>query len=193
MDDGFQNPTLAKKLSIVVVDNRRGIGNGWVFPAGPLRAPLAAQLNRAHAVLLIGEGPGGEPVAAAARRRRLPLFHGRLEPDAATLAALRGRPVLAFAGIADPEKFFATLRDGGVDVRAALPFPDHHRYRRSDALALARRAEREGLSLVTTEKDLARLAGRIELTPLASARALPVTLAVTEQRVLQDFVLARIG
>ena len=193
MDDGFQNPTLAKKLSILVVDNRRGIGNGWVFPAGPLRAPLAAQLNRAHAVLLIGEGPGGEPVAAAARRRRLPLFHGRLEPDAAALAALRARPVLAFAGIADPEKFFATLRDGGADVRAALPFPDHHRYRRSDALALARRAEREGLSLVTTEKDLARLAGRIELTPLASARALPVTLAVTEQRVLQDFVLARIG
>jgi tetraacyldisaccharide 4'-kinase len=193
MDDGFQSSALEKNLSILAVDGRRGIGNGRVFPAGPLRAPLAAQLARADAVLLIGEGPGAEPIGAAARQRGLPVFHARLEPDGAALAALRGRAVLAFAGIADPDKFFATLRDGGVDVRAAQPFPDHHRYRRSEAVNLARRAEREGLALVTTEKDLARLAGQVELTPLAPARALPVTLVVSEDRVLRDFVLARTG
>jgi tetraacyldisaccharide 4'-kinase len=191
MDDGFQNPALQKDLSILAVHGRRGIGNGRVFPAGPLRAPLAAQLARAHAVLLVGEGPGAESIDAQARRRGLPVFHGRLEPDAAALAAMRGRPVLAFAGIADPERFFATLRNGGVEVRATQPFPDHHRYRRSEAVDLAQRAEREGLLLVTTEKDLARLAGQVELAPLALARALPVTLAVSEDRVLQDFVLTR--
>jgi tetraacyldisaccharide 4'-kinase len=190
MDDGFQNPALAKNLSILVVDARRGIGNGGVFPAGPLRAPLTAQLNRAHAVLLVGEGPAGEAVAAAALQRGLPLFRGRLEPDKAVLDALRARPVLAFAGIADPEKFFATLRDGGVDVRVARSFPDHHRYRRGEADDLANHAEGEGLSLVTTEKDLVRLAGQAELAALASARTLPVTLAVTEERVLREFVLA---
>jgi tetraacyldisaccharide 4'-kinase len=193
MDDGFQNPEIEKDLSILAIDGRRGIGNGRVLPAGPLRASLAVQLARAQAVLLIGEGEGCEAVAAQARRRGLPVFHGRLEPDAATLAGLRSRPVLAFAGIADPDKFFATLRAGGVEVRAAVPFPDHHRYRRRDAVALAERASREGLSLVTTEKDLARLAGKVELAPLASARGLPVSLTVLEERVLRDFVLARIG
>jgi tetraacyldisaccharide 4'-kinase len=192
MDDGFQNPALEKNLSILAVDGRRGVGNGRVFPAGPLRAPLAAQLARAHAVLLIGEGPAGESVGTQARRCGLPVFHGRLEPDAAVLATLRGLPVLAFAGIADPEKFFATLRDSGVDVRAAVPFPDHHRYRRHEARALAKRAEREGISLVTTEKDLARLAGQVDLTALAPARALPVKLAVSEERVLQDLVMVRV-
>jgi tetraacyldisaccharide 4'-kinase len=191
MDDGFQNPALEKSVSILAVDGRRGIGNGKVFPAGPLRAPLAAQLARAHAVLLIGEGMGADSIGDAARRRGLPVFHGRLEPDAAVLAALRGRPVLAFAGIADPKKFFATLREAGIEVREARAFPDHHCYRSAEALALAQHAEREQLALVTTEKDLARLGGQVELAPLASAQALPVTLAVTEERILRDFLLAR--
>jgi tetraacyldisaccharide 4'-kinase len=193
LDDGFQNPALAKDLSIVAIDGRRGIGNGRVFPAGPLRAPLAAQLERAHAILLIGDGPAGEAVAATACRRDLPVFHGRLEPDAATLAGLRGRPVLAFAGIADPEKFFATLRVAGVEIRAARAFPDHHRYRQRDARALAEHAERAQLALVTTEKDFARLAGRVELAALASARALPVTLAISEELAFREFLLERIG
>jgi tetraacyldisaccharide 4'-kinase len=193
MDDGFQNSALAKNLSILMIDARRGIGNGRIFPAGPLRAPLATQLARAHAVLVMGEGTGAVSVTGAARGRDLPVFYGRLEPDPAALAALRRRPVLAFAGIADPEKFFATLRDAGIEVRVAKAFPDHHRYRQSEAVALAEQAEREQLALVTTEKDLARLGGQVELAPLALARALPVTLAVTEERVMRDFVLTRMG
>jgi len=194
MDDGFQNPTLKKDLAIVVVDGRRGVGNGRVVPAGPLRAPLESQLRHAHALLLIGSGPGGEPVAAAAQARGLPLYHGRLAPDAEALKALTGRGVLAFAGIADPEKFFATLSEAGIDVRARMSFPDHHRYRRHEALDLIARAERDGLVPVTTEKDAVRLAGQDDLKALAAlARALPVTLAVAEQDAFRDFVLARAG
>lgn len=190
MDDGFQSPGLQKDRSILVVDGRRGIGNGKVFPAGPLRAPLESQLRRAAALLVVGAGAAGETVAAAARAHRLPVFHGRLEPDAAALATLKARPVLAFAGIGQPDKFFATLRDAGIDVRAELPFPDHHHYRRSEARELIERAEREGLVAVTTEKDLARLAGQDDVAALAAvAQALPVTLKVAEDAEFRSWVL----
>jgi tetraacyldisaccharide 4'-kinase len=188
MDDGFQSPGLRKDRSILVVDGRRGIGNGMVFPAGPLRAPLKAQLRRTNALLVIGAGAAGEAVGA--RAQGLPVFHGWLEPDAKALAALTQRPVLAFAGIGDPGKFFATLRDAGIEIAAEVAFPDHRRYRRSEARELIEQAEREGLILVTTEKDWVRLAGQGDLAALAAiARTLPVTLRVTEDRAFQDWVL----
>jgi tetraacyldisaccharide 4'-kinase len=188
MDDGFQSPALHKDRSILVVDGRRGIGNGRVFPAGPLRGPLQDQLGRANALMVIGVGAGGEAVAALARD--IPVFHGRLEPDAEALALLKGRPVLAFAGIGDPEKFFATLRDAGIEIGATVPFPDHHRYRRFEARELIERAGRGGLVLVTTEKDQARLAGQDDLAALAAiTRALPVTLQVAEAAAFQEWVL----
>ena len=188
MDDGFQNPALHKDRSILVVDGRRGIGNGKVFPAGPLRAPLTSQLRRADALLVVGAGAAGEAIVAAGEG--LPVFHGRLEPDAEALAVLRGRPVLAFAGIGDPEKFFATLRDVGIEIGAAIPFPDHHRYRRFEARDLIERAGGEGFVLVTTEKDLARLHGQDDLMALAAiTRALPVTLQIAEDGAFREWLL----
>jgi tetraacyldisaccharide 4'-kinase len=190
MDDGFQSPGLHKDRSVLVVDARRGIGNGQVFPAGPLRAPPGDQLRRAQALLVVGAGTAGDSVAAAAQAHGLPVFHGRLEPDEQALAVLKGRPVLAFAGIGDPDKFFMTLRDAGIDVRVALPFADHHRYRRAQARELIERAERDGLVLVTTEKDLARLAGQDDVAALAAlAQSLPVTLKVTEDDAFRNWVL----
>jgi tetraacyldisaccharide 4'-kinase len=175
-----------------VVDAQRGIGNGRVMPAGPLRAPLGVQLARAHAVLLVGAGRGGEPVAQAARDRGLPVFHGRLVPDDATLASLHGAKVLAFAGIGNPDKFFAALAEAGIDVRTRIPFPDHHRFGAAEARELQARAGREGLLLVTTEKDLARMAGEPELAALAATVcALPVSLAVDEADAFRNLVLAR--
>ncbi|MBM3530867.1 MAG: tetraacyldisaccharide 4'-kinase [Alphaproteobacteria bacterium] len=192
MDDGFQNPSLAKTLSIVVVDAQRGVGNGCVIPAGPLRAPLDAQMAHAHAVLAVGAGQGAASVEAAARLRGLRVFHGRLVPDMAAIADLLGTRALAFAGIGDPEKFFATAVDAGIDVRVRAPFPDHHRFRRAEAEALIAQAEREGLMLLTTEKDLARMAGDNDLVALArAARALPVTLVVEEAAAFRDLVLSR--
>jgi tetraacyldisaccharide 4'-kinase len=190
MDDGFQSPGLVKDRSILVVDGRRGIGNGMVFPAGPLRAPLKEQLGRAQAFLVIGSGNAAEAIASMAQQVGLPVFHGRLEPDAAALAAIKNRPVLAFAGIGDPEKFFATLRDAGIEIRESRSFPDHHRYRRAEARDLVDRAERDGLTAVTTEKDHVRLAGDDDLAALAGvAQALPVALKVTEEAAFRDFVV----
>ncbi len=190
MDDGLQNPSLDKDLAIVVVDGRRGIGNGRVFPAGPLRAPLEAQWGCADAVLIVGAGEAGRAVANDAQVHGLPVLHGRLEPDQAALASLQGRKVLAFAGIGDPEKFFATLQAAGVEVAARVSFPDHHSYSASEAADLVRRADRDGLLLATTEKDLARLNGRDDLAALRSvARALPVRLVVDEEQAWRSLVL----
>jgi tetraacyldisaccharide 4'-kinase len=180
MDDGWQNPSLAKDLVIAVLDGRRGLGNGRVFPAGPLRAPLASQIEHADALLVIGPpGPAAMPAIAAADQRRLPRFIGELVPDPAAGEKLAGTRALAFAGIADPDKFFATLEANRIIVAACRRFPDHHRYTADEMARLVAEADAQRLTLLTTEKDLARLAGDPTARDLAArAVALPVSLKV---------------
>jgi tetraacyldisaccharide 4'-kinase len=182
MDDGLQNPSVDKDLAIAVVDGRRGIGNGRIFPAGPLRAPLEAQLDHIDAVLLVGPaGRAAERAIATAQRRGLPVFHADLHPAPDIVAALAGKPVLAFAGIADAGKFFATLEAHGIPAAIRKPFPDHHRYAASEISALLACAQRNGLTLVTTEKDLARLSADPAAVDLIErSAALPVTLRFRE-------------
>ena len=126
MDDGFQNPAISKDASIIVIDGDRGLGNGGVFPAGPLRAPLPPQLARTDALIVIGDGTAADAVAAAIAAQAKPVFPAHLKPDAASLALLAGKRVLAFAGIGDPGRFFRTLRGAGVDVVTERAFADHH-------------------------------------------------------------------
>ncbi|MDP2410435.1 MAG: tetraacyldisaccharide 4'-kinase [Pseudolabrys sp.] len=191
MDDGLQNGSLAKDFSLAVVDARRGIGNGCVFPAGPLRAPLDAQLRRSDALLVIGDGAGADGIAAAAPH--LTIFRGRLMPDQAAIASLQARKVLAFAGIGDPEKFFATAIGAGLNVVQRRSFADHHRYNGEEAGDLIMQAEHDGLSLLTTEKDRARMAGDPLLAALAAkSHVLPVTLAVNEGDALRRLVLEKV-
>jgi tetraacyldisaccharide 4'-kinase len=194
MDDGFQNPSLAKDLSLVLVDGRRGIGNGRVVPAGPLRAPLDLQLDRVQALIVVGAPDGAARVIERAERHRIPLFHGRLEPDRAVINAIGQRKVLAFAGIADPGKFFATLTAAGIQIANRAGFPDHHRFSAAEALDLLAQAQANHLMLLTTEKDLARLAGEPELQQLAThASALPVRLLIDDQDRLRAIILAAIA
>jgi tetraacyldisaccharide 4'-kinase len=194
MDDGLQNPSLRKTLSIAVVDGTRGIGNGKVFPAGPLRAPLAAQIGRTDALLVVDNGFAAAPVAALAETQRRPVFHGRLVPDRDAIAALRGRGVLAFAGIGNPDRFFQTLRNAGIDVAQHAAFPDHHRFSAEEAGDLIMRAEHDGLRLVTTAKDRARMAGDPALDALAQrARVLPVEMQIDDGDAWQALVLRAIG
>jgi tetraacyldisaccharide 4'-kinase len=187
MDDGFQNPSLAKDFSLLVVD-ARGVGNGMVLPAGPLRAPLAPQLDRASALLVVGDGASA--IEQMARQKGLPVFHARLEPDSEAVDALAGKKFLAFAGIGTPEKFFATLAATGIDAPVQRSFGDHHRYTVTEARALIRDADREGLGLLTTEKDLARLKDDAMVAPLAErARALPVRMKFAEQAEFERTIL----
>jgi tetraacyldisaccharide 4'-kinase len=190
MDDGFQNPSLIKDLAILLVDGRRGIGNGRVIPAGPLRAPLEIQIARAQAIIVVGPPDGAAKILDTARRFGVTVFHGRLEADRNSLAALGKRKVLAFAGIGNPEKFFATLSEAGIEVAARSSFPDHHRYTAAEAQALSARAQAENLVLITTEKDHIRLTGDPALAALAARTSiLPVRLVVDEQDAFRQMVL----
>jgi tetraacyldisaccharide 4'-kinase len=192
MDDGLQNASLAKSLTIAVVDGRRGIGNGQIFPAGPLRAPLNIQMTRCDALLIVDDGMTGSGIGARAvvsRAGARPVLHGRLAPDDAAVAALRGRKVLAFAGIGDPDKFFATAEQAGIAVAQRRAFADHHRFSAEEGAELVMAAERDGLSLLTTEKDHARMAGDPALAALAGkAHVLPVTMVVEEKDALRNLV-----
>ncbi|MFQ5467849.1 MAG: tetraacyldisaccharide 4'-kinase, partial [Kiloniellaceae bacterium] len=153
LDDGFQNPCLRKDLSLVAVDGAYGFGNGRVMPARPLRESMERGLARADAVVVIGPDAGG---IGRALRGGPPVLSARLEPNPEA-AALRGRRVLAFAGIGRPEKFFATLVALGARVAEKCPFPDHHPYRQGEVDHLLARAAELDATPITTEKDAARL------------------------------------
>ena len=176
MDDGFQGRSLHMDYALITLDARRGIGNGRVIPAGPLRAPLRDQMRLMDAVLRIGSGDAGDKVVRAAARAGKPVMRARLEP--AGMRAVAGRRVLAYCGIGDPDKFYETLRHHGCTPAATRSFGDHHMFTEADARGLLGKAEAEGLELVTTEKDHVRLSRRDG--PLAAlrerTRVLPVSV-----------------
>ena len=193
MDDGFQNPTLAKDAALIVIDSGRGIGNGCVFPAGPLRAPLAPQLVRTDALVVIGKGGAARTIAAAIAAAGKPVLSAQLRPDPTVMARLKGRRVLAFAGIGDPDRFFRTLRASGIDVVQQQAFADHHPFSKQEIEALGESAVRDGLVPVTTEKDLARLRGDAELSALAREIVpFPVTLQFEDETQLRTFLSDRL-
>lgn len=193
MDDGLQNPSLIKDCALAVVDGTTGIGNGRVLPAGPLRAPMRAQWPAVHAVLIIGQGTPGDAVAEEAKNRGTPVFRARLAPDPAAAEALRGRKVLAFAGIGHPDKFFDTLRRCGAIVEKAHAFPDHHPYGSAELAALKEEADRLGLQAVTTEKDLARMGGAMGISNTwADLTALPVSLHLNDEAAFRNFIVRRV-
>jgi len=157
MDDGFQSPAVAKDASLIVIDAGRGLGNGQVFPAGPLRAPLRPQIARTDALIIVGSGTAAEAVANGITAQDKPVLRAQLVPDQASVNSLRGERVLAFAGIGDPARFFGTLKASGVEVVRSRAFADHHAFSKAELDSLIAEAAREALILVTTEKDLARL------------------------------------
>jgi tetraacyldisaccharide 4'-kinase len=194
MDDGFQNPAIAKDAALIVIDSDRGIGNGYVFPAGPLRAPLPPQLALTDALIVVGAGSASKAIAdSIAAAPNKPVLSAQLQPDPACVAQLAGKRVLAFAGIGDPGRFFRTLRSTGIDVVRERSFADHHPFSQADIDELIAQAKREGLTLVTTEKDLARLREHGELPALArDIVPFQVTLEFDDRAGLRKFLADRI-
>ncbi|MGJ3260512.1 MAG: tetraacyldisaccharide 4'-kinase [Rhodospirillales bacterium] len=183
MDDGFQNPALAKTLNLLVVDGDYGFGNGRVFPAGPLREPVESALARAGAAVVIGGDADALGLPAS-----LPLFRASVRPATAA-AGLSGKTAIAFAGIGRPEKFFRTLADAGVTLAATHAFADHHAFRPDELKPLIAAANDAGAVLVTTAKDIVRVPGdlRTHVTPF------PVQLAWEDERALESFILEQSG
>lgn len=164
LDDGFHSRALAPDLALLAIDADYGAGNGSCLPAGPLRAPLDAQLAMADALVTIGDGAAG---AALAREFPGTVLRARLAPDPAMAAALNGARVVAFAGIARPDKFFDFLRKLGAEVASTRAYADHHVFAPHEIKNLFALAQAQRARLITTEKDAARGAG---------VECLPVTL-----------------
>jgi tetraacyldisaccharide 4'-kinase len=153
MDDGLQNPTLEKDLSLLIVDGGFGFGNGRVIPAGPLREPVAAAAARVRAAVMIGPDEAG---AGALLPPGLPVLRASLKPGPEA-ALLAGQPVFAFCGIANPSKFFGTLTAAGVVLAGREAFADHYPFDEGDLRDLLAEAEELRAIPVTTRKDYVRI------------------------------------
>lgn len=157
MDDGFQSARLVVDYGLVVIDSHRGIGNGFGVPSGPVRAPIATQMQFLDAILKVGDGNAADALVRQASRAGKAVMVANVRPSHAE--DLQGRRVLAYAGIADPGKFYRTLSELGVEIADRQAFPDHHHLADDEITDLLQRAERQGLQLVTTAKDQVRLIG----------------------------------
>jgi tetraacyldisaccharide 4'-kinase len=185
MDDGLQNPSLAKTLRLAVVDGAVGVGNGLCLPAGPLRAPLAGQFEATDAVIVIGDGGAGSAVAASASAAGRPVLTARLAPEPAVATALSGQAVIAVSGIGRPEKFAATLRQVGARIVAERPFGDHHAYAPADVAGLLAEAERLGCLIATTDKDMTKLGPLWPDEARDRLAVLPVTLVFDDAAAIE--------
>lgn len=182
LDDGFQNPTLHKDLSFVLIDAAAGLGNGHVFPAGPLRESARSAMRRADAVVLVSAGP--DPDRRGAWRNYLaadaPVIEAEIVPEGPGPAGA----VFAFAGIARPQKFFDSLVRWGAEIKATASFPDHHPYSKNDLTMLRETARRHNALLLTTEKDLTRLPGDMRKL----VHAWPVGARFKDEQALDDLL-----
>ncbi|MFO1243174.1 MAG: tetraacyldisaccharide 4'-kinase [Rickettsiales bacterium] len=178
MDDGLQNSSVRKTLSIVVIDGGYGVGNGYVIPAGPLRESIRSARKKIQAVIIVGM----DRYKIADAFPNLPLFRGRLVPN--QKASVDNKRYVAFAGIGRPEKFFTTLREYGAELDATFSFADHHVYSDKELFEMEQMAKKRGISLITTEKDAVRL----PQVWREKIETLPVIFACEEQDALDTIL-----
>ena len=184
MDDGFQNPSLTKDISFLVVDGGFGIGNGSLLPAGPLRETWASAIERADAVIVVDPTELTADLACADK----PRFNAKVIP-LDLQAELVGQKVVAFAGIGRPEKFFKSLQAIGADVIESFEFSDHHKFSQDDIMKLVERASNQEAALVTTRKDFVRLSAEAKLM----TTVFDIDLTFEKPQGLQSLLAEKLG
>lgn len=177
MDDGFQNPTLKKDLSFLVFDGEFGYGNGMCIPAGPLRESLSSGLKRAQAIIIIGEDKHN----LGNKFKDFPVFKGHIVPQISTPEK---EPIIAFAGIGRPEKFYTSLRLCGFKVYQTIDFPDHHQYTKDELLSLIEKAKQNKCVLYTTSKDFVKIPAELR----NNFKVLEITIQWEDEENLKQFL-----
>lgn len=178
MDDGFQNPSLYKDLSLIVIDGGFGFGNGFCIPAGPLREFLPQGLARASALAIIGE----DRFNLARRYPRKQVFYGRMEPVSPPDSR---KNVVAFAGIGRPEKFYQSLKKLGFNLLLTYDFPDHHFYEEKELQQLITTAQSLNAELYTTAKDFVKIPAALQ----KNFKVLEIKIVWSEPEKLADFLI----
>jgi len=183
MDDGLQNPSISKDFTIAIFDGSFGVGNGFLLPAGPMRVSLQSGLKAVDMVIFNGAdvtGLGAKLPPATVRH------DGRLRPDQSVIESFDDAPLLGFAGIGRPKRFFTTLVETGANLVHQLAFADHHPYSETDLVRLQEDAARYGATLITTQKDWVRLP--VEWRDKVSF--LPVNLELDNADAVLDRIMA---
>lgn len=180
MDDGFQNPTLYKDLSFVVIDGMYGFGNGRCIPAGPLREHITDGVKRAQAALLINEDPN-IPIKLS-----IPCFKGKIVPQ---MPQLENNRVVAFAGIGRPEKFYTSLQELGIEIIKTFDFPDHHYYTISELKTILNEAKMGNAQAITTSKDFVKIPPALQSEFLV----LEISIEWEKPEILKEFILTQLS
>lgn len=184
MDDGFQNTSLKKDLSLLVIDGGYGAGNGRLLPAGPLREPMKEALARADAAIVVGRGV---PLPFL-EGEDIPVFDAKIVPHSLQEELVGGK-VVAFAGIGRPEKFFDSLGEIGADIVDAVAFPDHHTFTQDDIMKLVEKAAKHEAALVTTRKDYVRLSDDAKMM----TTVFDIELVFDNPKKLQKLLTSKLG
>ena len=179
MDDGFQNPSLYKDKSLLVIDGAAGLGNLYPIPAGPLREFFSAGIKRADALIILGE----DVHHIADLTPDLPIFKGKVTPNTQNIKF--PKKVLAFAGIGRPQKFFQSLQDCGADIIKTYSFPDHHFYTENELKSLIQEALKYDADIFTTSKDMVKIPPHLQ----PHFHQLEITVIWENENALKEFLL----
>ena len=155
LDDGFQDFSINKNLSIVCFNKKQWVGNGLTIPSGPLRESLSA-LKRANCVVINGEKNRDIENKIFSKNKEIKIFYTKYR--AKNISEFKNKKVIAFAGIGNPENFFDLLKDNKIDIGEEIKFPDHHEYSEETLENLINKAKENNNILLTTEKDYFRIA-----------------------------------
>jgi len=154
LDDGFQDFSINKNLSVICFNEKQWVGNGLVIPSGPLREDLSA-LKRANCVIINGKKNIDIENEIFSQNKKIKIFYTKYKPQ--NINEFKNNKVVAFAGIGNPENFFNLLRDNKIDLVEEIKFPDHHKYSENELENLFDKAKKNSAVLLTTEKDYFRI------------------------------------
>ena len=174
LDDGFQDFKIKKNMSVLCFHGNQLIGNGRLFPSGPLRESLNA-LQRAEMVLINGKKNVNFENKLYGINQKLKIFYSRY--NLINIQKYKDKNILAFAGIGNADNFFDLLRSNNLKVKHSISFPDHYNFKKNEIIKLVEKAKNTDCTILTTEKDFLR----IEKYNFSEINSCPVELEILEK------------